>query len=154
VQLVDGGQCSIENLKVGDRLWSLNPKSNALVKDEVIMMMYSESDEAGKLHVCFDSVRIRVCSISLALFYTIKSTEGYQISLTGQHMVPVMDIETNAVEILQASQMTLKHRLITWNRTMTIESIFVKTLFGRYSPLTLSGYVFVNNISASAFSNR
>lgn len=38
VNLVDGGQRSIENLKVEDRIWSLNFDGTTLIKDEVIMM--------------------------------------------------------------------------------------------------------------------
>jgi len=38
VSLVDGGRRSIENLVVGDRIWSLNHRGTQLIEDEVIIM--------------------------------------------------------------------------------------------------------------------
>ncbi len=38
VNLVGGGQRSIENLKVGDRIWSISHDGNALIEDEILLM--------------------------------------------------------------------------------------------------------------------
>lgn len=39
VNLVGGGQRAIENLKTGDRIWSLSHDGITLFEDEVILMM-------------------------------------------------------------------------------------------------------------------
>lgn len=41
VNLVEGGQRFIENLQVGDRIWSLSPDGQTLIPDEIIMMMHN-----------------------------------------------------------------------------------------------------------------
>jgi len=38
VNLVGGGQRRIRDLKVGDRIWSLNHRGTQLIEDEVFMM--------------------------------------------------------------------------------------------------------------------
>ena len=38
VNLVEGGQRAIENLKVGDRIWSTNHDGTALFEDQVMLM--------------------------------------------------------------------------------------------------------------------
>ena len=50
--------------------------------------------------------------------------------------------------------MTLNHRLIMHGQKVEIESITLNSRVGYYSPLTLSSYLYINNISASAFADR
>ena len=41
VSLVDGGQRQIKNLKVGDRVWSLDAAGTTLVQDEIIVIPHA-----------------------------------------------------------------------------------------------------------------
>lgn len=90
----------------------------------------------------------------LDLFYTFETNEGNQVSLTGSHNLPVYDPDENRIKFLRASKVTLKHRLIMFNRTIEIKTIKINQRTGFFSPLTLSGYLLVNNISTSVFSDR
>ena len=80
--------------------------------------------------------------------------DGDELSLTDRHYIPVFDAEENRVKIIRTSRVTLEHRLIMFNRSMSIEKIVIGSRRGFFSPLTLSGYLMVNNISASVFSER
>ena len=51
VNLVDGGQRAIEDLKIGDRIWTLNHHGTALFQDEVIFMMDNGPNKTGNFHV-------------------------------------------------------------------------------------------------------
>ena len=88
------------------------------------------------------------------MFYTFKTKEGYEVSLTATHNILVYVPEQDRIEFLRASKVTLKHRLIMLGRKVEIESISMNLYIGYYSPLTLSSYLFVNNISTSVFSDR
>ena len=92
--------------------------------------------------------------ILLALFYTFKTKAGYEVSLTATHNILVYLPEENRIQFLPASKVTLKHRLITFGQKVEIESISMTLRNGYYSPLTLSSYLFVNNISTSVFASR
>jgi hypothetical protein len=92
--------------------------------------------------------------IILGLFYTFKTKQRYEVSLTSAHNIPVFVPEKNKIEFLPASKVTLKHRLIMFGANVEIENISLTARQGFYSPLTLSGYLFVNNISTSVFSDR
>ena len=90
----------------------------------------------------------------VALFYTFKTKQGNEISLTATHNIYVYLPEQDRIEHLRASKVTLDHRLIMHEQKVQIESITVNTRHGYYSPLTLSSYLFVNNISTSVFADR
>jgi len=134
VNLIDGGQRSIEELKVGDRIWSISDDGKSLIKDEIVLMMQNGPN-------------------ATALFYTFKTKEGYEVSLTATHNIPVFLPEENRITFLRASKVTTKHRLIMFNRKVEIENISMNSRIGYFAPLTLSGYLFVNNISTSVFSD-
>ena len=91
-------------------------------------------------------------------FYTMTTIEGDELSLTARHFIPVFDEEEveeeRRVKIIRTSQVTLQHQLILFNRTCSIKKIVIENRRGFFSPLTLSGYLMVNNISASIFSDR
>ena len=38
VNLVEGGQRAVEDLKVGDRIWSMNRDGTSIFEDEVMLM--------------------------------------------------------------------------------------------------------------------
>ncbi len=90
----------------------------------------------------------------LGFFYTFKTKQGYEVSLTSTHNIPVFVPEENQIKFLPASKVTLKHHLIMFGQKVEIENISINSRQGFYSPLTLSGSLLVNNISASVFSDR
>jgi hypothetical protein len=92
--------------------------------------------------------------IILVLFYTFKTKEGHEVSLTSAHNIPVFIPETNQIKVFRASKVTLKHQLIMFNKKIQIENILINARQGFYAPLTLTGYLFVNNISTSVFSDK
>ena len=47
VNLVRGGQRAIEDLRVGDRIWTLNHRGTALFQDQVILMMDNGPNKTG-----------------------------------------------------------------------------------------------------------
>ena len=88
------------------------------------------------------------------MFYTFKTKEGHEVSLTSTHNIYVYIPEKDQVEHLRASSVTMNHRLIMHGRKVEIESITINARDGYFSPLTLSSYLYVNNISTSVFSDR
>jgi hypothetical protein len=90
----------------------------------------------------------------LALFYTFETNEGNEFSLTATHALPVFDPDENQIKIISAAKVTLKHRLFMLNRTVEIKTITFNQRIGYYAPLTLTGYLLVNNISASCFLDK
>ncbi|CAF1678589.1 unnamed protein product, partial [Adineta ricciae] len=133
VNLVAGGQRFIKDLKVGDQIWSMTPYEKSLIQDEIVMMMHNGPNQT-------------------ALFYTFETTNGLEVSLTGAHYIPVTIDELNKIEHLPASKVTLKHQLFLLGKTVSIKSIRTTIRYGFYSPLSLSSYLFVNNITTLVFS--
>ena len=104
--------------------------------------------------ICMESTKCIFISVILVVFYTFTTKDGYEVSLTETHSIPVFDHETNQIAFFRASRVTLKHHLIMFNRRVQIQTITLNRRYGFYSPLTLSGYLLVNNISTSVFSDR
>ena len=48
VNLVEGGQRAIEELKVGDRIWSLTRDGTSLIKDEILLMADNGPNKTGR----------------------------------------------------------------------------------------------------------
>lgn len=90
----------------------------------------------------------------LALFYTFKTPEGHEVSLTSNHGLFVYLPQSNEIHYSRASGVTFKHQLIMLGKTVEIESISLNQRQGYYSPLTLSSYLYVNNISTSVFVDK
>ncbi|CAF1604387.1 unnamed protein product [Adineta ricciae] len=111
----------------------MTPSGKSLIKDEIVMMMHNGPNQA-------------------ALFYTFQTTNGLEVSLTGAHYIPVLMDELNKTEHIPASKVTLKHQLILLGKTIPIKSIRTTIRYGFYSPLSLSSYLFVNNITTLVFS--
>lgn len=88
-----------------------------------------------------------------ATFYVIKSTLGHYLHITDRHTIPVFDTKDNQTKIIRASQVTIQHYLFTLDGKIPIASIVLENHRGFYSPLTLTGYLLVNNISTSIFSD-
>ncbi|CAF1584213.1 unnamed protein product [Didymodactylos carnosus] len=135
VHLIDGGKRSISKLKVGDPIWSLNLDGNGLIEDEIVLMMHNEANKS-------------------ALFYTFTTSDCNEVSLTDSHNIPVYCWNKNKIEIILASKVTINDRLIMYGKKVEIKNISINIRQGFYSPLTVTGYLFVNNISTSVFSDN
>ncbi|CAF1033380.1 unnamed protein product [Adineta steineri] len=66
--------------------------------------------------------------------------------------MPVFDTIENKIKIKRASLVTMQDRLIMFGKTVEITNILITINQGFYSPLTLSSYLMVNNVSTSVFS--
>jgi len=79
------------------------------------------------------------------------------MSITATHfiqtLVPSSPASNMTVAFLQASQITLHHRLFVSGNSnpISIAKITISPRVGLYSPWTLSGTLLVNNISASCY---
>ena len=89
----------------------------------------------------------------VALFYTFHTEDGYEVSLTETHNILVYLSNDDRIDFLRASRVTLEHQLIMFNRKVKILNITQNIRNGYYSPLTLSSYLLVNNISTSVFAD-
>jgi len=60
VDLVNGGQRYIKELKVGDQIWSIKKKKSEIIKDEIVLMMHNDPNKSGLLFLlnCFNIVWI------------------------------------------------------------------------------------------------
>jgi hypothetical protein len=90
----------------------------------------------------------------LDIFYTIETIDGHSLSLTKSHNIPVYDLEKNQIKFVRASKVTLKHCLIILDQKVKVKNITIGSRVGFFSPLTLTGYLLVNNISTSVFPAR
>lgn len=88
---------------------------------------------------------------NIAYFYTFTTIEGHTISLTDSHYIIAVTNNEKQMKIIRASKVTLEHQLIMLGRTIRLEKIVYSERIGFYSPITLSGYLFVNNISTSVY---
>jgi hypothetical protein len=84
----------------------------------------------------------------------MKTINGYEVSLTEFHNIPVFDPKNNQIQFFPASKVQLTHRLIMYGEIVPIENISSSNLIGFNAPLTRSGYLMVNNISTSVFPNK
>lgn len=57
------------------------------------------------------------------------------------------------IKTIAASKVTLEHQLLTVGQPVNITSIVYTQRIGYYSPITLSGYLLVNNVSTSVYSD-
>ncbi|CAF1383993.1 unnamed protein product [Rotaria sordida] len=83
-----------------------------------------------------------------ALFYTVTTVSGHQMSITPDHYVRV---ENNGY--VTASQLTLNHSLFVThlNHPVRIRSIKKEFKAGLFHPITLAGTILVNDIFASCY---
>ncbi|CAF1562050.1 unnamed protein product [Adineta ricciae] len=134
VRLINGNERSIESLKIGDRVWTISSDGKSLIEDEIILMMHNGRNVS-------------------TLFYTFKTIDGNELSLTDRHNLPIYDKKENQIKIVRSSLVKREHYLLMNNYKIPIENISLNTKIGFYSPLTLTGYLTVNNISTSVFSD-
>ncbi|CAF1484948.1 unnamed protein product [Adineta ricciae] len=134
VHLLDGGQRQISSLKVGDRVWALSQDGKYLI-DDIIMVIPHGGPQ------------------TLTEFYTFTTVENQTISLTDTHFLVIFDSQDKQMKTISASRVTLNHRLVMINRTISLKQIEIVQRIGFYSPITISGYLLVNNLSTSVYSD-
>ncbi|CAF0839268.1 unnamed protein product [Adineta steineri] len=130
--MIEGGQRRIGNVKPGDRVWTLSYDGQYLIEDEITIIVHAELNTP-------------------TYFYTFITNEGHEVSLTDLHYIVIFDSSINKMDTICASQVTLHHRLVMLGRTIAIEKIIYSKRIGFSSPVTLSGYLLVNNLSTSSF---
>ncbi|CAF3763647.1 unnamed protein product [Rotaria sp. Silwood1] len=149
VNLVEGGRRQIGSLKTGDRVWTISNDGKGLIKDEIILIPHAGPTIPSLYIFKFKSTLKN--NLNIAYFYTFTTIEGHTISLTDSHFIVTVVNGENKIKIIRASEVTLKHQLIMAGRTIGLEKIVYSIRIGFYSPITLSGYLTVNNISTSVY---
>ena len=137
----------MHRLQVGDRIWTLNSDSQQMVEDEIVLMMHAEAKTSSRS-------KENGPETLLVYFYTFTTIEGQSISLSGSHILVVVANGQTSSSFLRASKVTLNHQIVMFNRTVTLAKIDYAPRLGFYAPLTLTGYLLVNNISTSVFVDR
>ncbi|CAF0862856.1 unnamed protein product [Adineta steineri] len=132
VNLVHGGQRRIGSLEAGDRIWTLSQDGQHLFEDEIMVIPHAGSN-------------------TLTYFYTFTTIEGHRISLTDSHYIFVVDNNDKKMKTICASKVTLEHQLVIPGRTIGLKEIIYSQRIGFYSPITVSGYLLVNNLSTSVY---
>ena len=72
VRLINGNERSIDSLRIGDRVWTISSDGKSLIEDEIILMMHNGRNVS-------------------TLFYTFKTIDGNEISLTDRRNLPIYD---------------------------------------------------------------
>lgn len=80
--------------------------------------------------------------------------DGNELSLTDRHYIPVFDVKENRIRMIRSSAISVGDELLMYERRVSVKEISMSFHSDFYSPLTLSGYLLVNNISTSIYSDR
>jgi hypothetical protein len=96
VNLADGRYRQNDDLQVGDRIWSLAKDGKTLVEDKMILMMHVESTSSSIYLLISKIGMIRIdCFIHSSLLYTFTTSDGHFLSLSGNHSIAILDIQSN-----------------------------------------------------------
>src|ERR1700722_1508011 len=147
VNLIEGGRRQISGLKAGDRVWTISNDGKRLIKDEIMCIPHAGPTTPSLYNFKFRSTLKN--NLNLDYFYTFTTIEGHTVSLSGAHFIVVVANDEKKMKIICASEVTLEHQLIMAGRTIGLEKIVYSERIGFYSPITLSGYLTVNNLSTS-----
>jgi hypothetical protein len=71
--------------------------------------------------------------------------------MTDTHLMVVVPNNEKQMKTIRASQVTLQHQLLMLDRTIDLKKIEYSERVGYYGPITLSGYLLVNNLSTSVY---
>lgn len=95
-----------------------------------------------------------MCICFLALFYTLITESGYNISLTEYHLIPIKSLNANE-KYLFAKQVEVGDLLYVFHsgkiEYSQVINIITELKKGYYAPLTMKGTILINNILASCF---
>ena len=127
-------------------------QTERIIPTDIISIIHYENETQGNWHRCF-SGSFLICFVS-ALFYTLTTESGHQISVTPEHLLYVGN-----QSYLQAQSMNSEeHRLYIMNdaghlEPSRIRSIDVELRRGYATPITEHGTLIVNRIGSSCYSS-
>ena len=104
--------------------------------------MHNGPNETGNFHPKCNHVMFGF--LTLVSFYTLKTKDDHEVSLTDTHNILIYIPETNVITFSRASKVTSDHRLLMLGRKVKIKNISIVRRRGFHSPLSLTGYLFVN----------
>ena len=94
---------------------------------------------------------------SLALFHTLVTASGHQISLTPLHLIPIVDQHDDLVYVA-AKDVQVGDVLRVMSRegemiNSVVEGVKVEMKQGFYAPMTEAGTLLVNGVLSSCYAN-
>ncbi|CAF1252056.1 unnamed protein product [Adineta ricciae] len=135
VRLSNGTYKQIDRLQSSDQI--LTREHSKVITTEMIMML--DKHTSGK-----------------ALFYTLITYSGHQISLTEHHLIPIVDSNGNDTYLFAKHVQIGDQLIVLINDTLDYSPVMNITIEMKkqyYAPLTMTGTLFVNDIFASCFAN-
>ncbi|CAF1031584.1 unnamed protein product [Rotaria sordida] len=135
IKLSNGAYKEIGNLQSGDEIITID--QSKIISTEMIMMLDKQISKQ-------------------ALFYTLRTDSGYEISLTEYHLIPIINSNGNE-NYLFAKQIKIGDCLfVLFNGKLMyspVINITIEMKKGYYAPLTMKGTLLINNVLASCFAN-
>lgn len=150
--ITPSGNVSIADVRIGDSILAVNSKGEA-VFSPVILFLDRDPN-------------------ATRLYYTITTTSGRSISLTGSHLIFVIEDEVTALSNLTSNAALITQRreqfarqivpnqliLIRNNSSQELQvervvSVVVEEKSGAFAPLTAEGNLIVNQALASCYAN-
>ncbi len=141
MQLESGARISMGQLKIGDRIATMDSTTGAIVFSEVLLFLDRDVDMTRS-------------------FVNIKTASGQVLSITETHLVHVVKTdkcdEASCVETIYAGNVQVGYNVLVTSDDGhvfydRVESVNVKRLRGVYAPLTATGTLVVDNVVASAY---
>ncbi|CAF3773377.1 unnamed protein product [Rotaria sp. Silwood1] len=135
IKLSNGKYKEVGNLQSGDEIITID--QSKIISTEMIMMLDKQISKE-------------------ALFYTLRTDSGNEISLTEYHLIPITNSNGNE-NYLFAKQIKIGDYLfVLFNgkfKYSPVINITIEMKKGYYAPLTMKGTLLINNILASCFAN-
>ncbi|CAF1052206.1 unnamed protein product [Rotaria sordida] len=93
---------------------------------------------------------------SKAMFHTITTASGHNVSLTGLHLIPIIE-NNNTINYIPAKQIKINDNVYVMSNDQLISSavtsVTIETKTGYYAPMTTSGTLFAGGIMTSSYAN-
>ena len=141
----------MDSLNIGDEILTID--QSKLISTEIILMLDKHTSKKG----IFDCVSQKdKNTLILALFYTLKTSCGHQISLTEYHLIPIISsqeyLNYKTAKQIQNGDLLfgLFHNQL---KSCSVINITNEIKQGYYAPLTMQGTLLVNQILASSFAH-
>ncbi|CAF1537672.1 unnamed protein product [Rotaria sp. Silwood1] len=135
IKLSNGEYKEIGNLQSSDEIITIDQSKT--ISTEMIMMLDKQISKQ-------------------ALFYTLRTDSGNEISLTEYHLIPTINSNGNE-NYLFAKQIKIGDYLfVLFNGKLKyspVINITIEMKKGYYAPLTMKGTLLINNVLASCFAN-
>ena len=145
VSMADGQTKLLRNLRPGDRVLVMNSEQK-IVEDEVLLMLDSQPNRPGLLHLIFILFCMTKFSLSLslslsylALFYSIETETGHRLSLTGSHFIAVNHND----RFIPANQIKSRDIVFIHNhgqlQPVAVRNVTEEYKVGYFTPMTSQG---------------